>query len=98
MAAPIPPSLSQLINPQAAPARPAPKPEQGGGFATALQAQKAFFQQVTQPKITPATYTAADIARAAQAPTQSPAVAAPAPTQDTTQPYKRPGSYLNIVI
>lgn len=94
MAAPIPPSLSQLIHPQVAPARPAAQPPaQAGGFATALQAQKAFFQQVTAPqgsqKITPATYTAADIAKAAPQ-------TAPAP--DENQPYKRPGSYLNIVI
>ena len=92
MAAPIPPSLSQLINPQTVPARPAGQAPQAGGFASALSAQKAFFQQATQPKITPATYTAADIAKATQSPPSPPA------TPDMAQPYKRPGSYLNIVV
>lgn len=96
MTTPIRPSLAQMLNPQAAtPARPAAQAtQQAGGFASALEAQKAFFQQVTQPKITPATYTAADIAKA------TPQVnAAPAPTaQDGAQPLKRPGSYVNIVI
>ena len=50
MTTPITPSLSHLLNPQAAPPRPA---AQGGGFASALAAQKAFFQQVTAPKMTP---------------------------------------------
>ncbi len=92
MAAPIPPSLSQLINPQAAPVRPAAQTPQASSFANALSAQKAFFQQVTQPKVTPATYTAADIARATQTPPT------PAAAPDASQPYKRPGSYLNIVV
>ncbi len=98
MAIEIRPSLAQMLNPQAAtPARPQSAAPQDaaktGGFANALAAQRAFFQQVTEPKITPATYTAADIARAT--PTVS---AAPPASQDTTQPLKRPGSYLNIVV
>src|SRR5262245_32480229 len=99
MTTPIRPSLAQMLNPQAAQARPAAQPAaqaapQAGGFTSALQAQKAFFQQVTQPKITPATYTAADIARATPQINTAPAPAA----QDGTQPLKRPGSYVNIVI
>ncbi|ESQ92723.1 hypothetical protein ABAC460_02520 [Asticcacaulis sp. AC460] len=96
MTTPIRPSLAQMLNPQqAAPARPAAQATpQAGGFASAMQAQKAFFQQVTQPKITPATYTAADIARATPQVNTAPAPAA----QDATQPLKRPGSYVNIVI
>ncbi len=94
MADPIPSSLSQLINPQLqAQSRPAQAQPAATSFSDVMAAQKAFFQQVTQPKITPATYTAADIARAM--PTPAPA---PAPAADDTQPYKRPGSYLNIVI
>ncbi len=92
MATSIPSSLSQLINPQAAPVRPQPQAAQPNRFADAMAAQKAFFQQVTQPKITPATYTAADIAKASAKPVPV------ASTTDTTQPPKRPGSYLNIVI
>lgn len=98
MATEIRPSLAQMLNPQAAmPARPQAAATQGtppaGGFASALAAQRAFFQQVTEPKITPATYTAADIARATPAaPTAAPAAV------DPNQPLKRPGSYLNIVI
>jgi hypothetical protein len=89
MTTPITPSLSQRLNPQAAQPRPA---AQGNGFASALAAQKAFFQQVTAPKVTPATYTAADIQKAsAQAP-------APLPTTDSGQPIRRPGSFLNIVV
>lgn len=89
MTTPIRPSLAQMLNPQAV----APKPAQPeGGFASALQAQKAFFQQVTTPKITPATYTAADIARA------QPVQASAASAQDASQPLRRPGSYLNIVV
>ena len=65
-------------------------------FTSALQAQKSFFQQVASgqvasgqapaaaPKITPATFTAADIARATSA--------------DPNTPPKRPGSLLNIVV
>ena len=94
MAAPIPPSLSQLLNPQTAPARPQPQIPQSGGFATAVAAQKAFFSQVTTTKVTPPTYTAADIAKAAQ--TAQVRVQAQAP--DMNPPLKRPGSYLNIVI
>ena len=93
MPAPITPSLSQLINPQASAPQARPAQTPAASFSDALAAQRAFFQQVTQPKITPATYTAADVARASQAQTS-----APAPVQDETQPYKRPGSYLNIVI
>ena len=90
MTTPIRPSLAQMLNPQApAAAKPVPA---ATGFASALQAQKAFFQQVTAPKITPATYTAADIQKAsAQAP-------APLPTTDSGQPIRRPGSFLNIVV
>ena len=100
MTTPIRPSLAQMLNPQAhAAAKPEPQPA-AGGFASALSAQKAFFQQVTAPKITPATYTAADITRAtaspAVAPVQTP-VAQPA-SQNANQPLRRPGSYLNIVI
>jgi len=92
MAAPIPPSLSQLINPQAQSVRPAAPQTPGTGFRDAMAAQKSFFQQITTPKMTPATYTAADIAR-----TQAQAAPAPA-VHDTNQPLKRPGSFLNIVI
>lgn len=72
-------------------------------FTSALQAQKSFFQQVasgqvaagqapaTAPpkaqKITPATFTAADIARATSA-----------TSTDPNTPPKRPGSLLNIVV
>jgi hypothetical protein len=99
MTTPIRPSLAQMLNPQAA----APKPAQPeGGFASALAAQKAFFQQVTAPKITPATYTAADVAKAtASVQTNVQNSAAPAttpPTQSADQPLRRPGSYLNIVV
>jgi hypothetical protein len=81
-----------MLNPQAhATAKPAPQPAESG-FVSALQAQKAFFQQVTAPKVTPATYTAADIARANPAPVQ------PSAAQDASQPLRRPGSYLNIVV
>ncbi|HEX7800146.1 MAG TPA: hypothetical protein VF402_07335 [Asticcacaulis sp.] len=89
MTTPITPSLSHLLNPQAAPPRPA---AQGGGFASALAAQKAFFQQVTAPKMTPATYTAADIQKAAPQPS------APLPATGSDQPVRRPGSFLNIVV
>lgn len=93
MATEIRPSLAQLLNtPQAAPRPAAQAPAQQNGFTSALQAQRAFFQQVTEPKITPATYTAADIARAAP-------VSNPAPTSvDPNQPLRRPGSFLNIVV
>jgi len=95
MTTPIRPSLAQMLNPQPAAAKPAPQPA-AGGFASALQAQKAFFQQVSAPKITPATYTAADVAKAtgstAPTPAQTPA------TPDPSQPLRRPGSYLNIVV
>ena len=93
MTTPIRPSLAQMLNPQ--PTLVA-KPATEGGFVSALSAQKAFFQQVTAPKITPATYTAADIARATPAATVTPQVSASA--QDATQSLRRPGSYLNIVI
>ncbi len=93
MPAPIPPSLSQLLNPQTQPARPQPQAAQPVRFSDALTAQKAFFQQITQPKITPATYTAADIAKAsATKPAQT------VPAADDSQPLRRPGSYLNIVV
>lgn len=91
MAAPIPPSLSQLINPQTAAPRPSVQPAATGGFRDAMAAQRAFFQQVTAPKVTPASYTAAEIARAA------PVVNMP-PAADEPQPLKRPGSFLNIVV
>lgn len=105
MTTPIRPSLAQMLNPQtAAPARPAAQATpQAGGFTAAVTAQKAFFQQITQPKIAPANYTAADIAQA----TRSAQPASPAPTTtaaaaptaaDPAQALKRPGSYLNIVI
>ena len=93
MATEIRPSLAQLLNtPQSAPRPAAQTPAQQNGFASALQAQRAFFQQVTEPKITPATYTAADIARAAPAPAPTPAAV------DPNQPLRRPGSFLNIVV
>ena len=102
----IRPSLSQMLQPtQAANARPAATqaPQQtaqpAGGFASAMAAQRAFFQQVTAPKVTPATYTAADIARAtpSQASTQVNTAAAAA-SGDPNQPPRRPGSFLNIVV
>jgi len=102
MVTPIRPSLAQMLNGTAPsapkPAQPTPQAApQAGGFASALAAQKSFFQQVasgqiaagqtpaTAPKITPANFTAADIARATPAP-------------NTDAPPKRPGSYLNIVV
>lgn len=99
MATEIRPSLAQLLNTppsgprQAAPSPAAQAPANAGGFANAMAAQRAFFQQMTEPKITPATYTAADIARA----TVTSAPVAPA-SVDPTQPLKRPGSFLNIVV
>jgi len=95
MTTPIRPSLAQMLNPQAAPQAAAKPAQAAGGFAGAMAAQKAFFQSVTAPKITPATYTAADVERATATPVQA---TAPTAAQDTTQPLKRPGSYLNIVI
>jgi hypothetical protein len=93
MATEIRPSLAQLLNtPQTAPRPAAQDPAKANGFTSALAAQRAFFQQVTEPKITPATYTAADIARATP-------VSTPAPTAtDPNQPLRRPGSFLNIVV
>jgi hypothetical protein len=93
MATEIRPSLAQLLNPQQTAARPAAQaPAQQNGFTSALAAQRAFFQQVTEPKITPATYTAADIARATP-------VSNPVPASiDPNQPLRRPGSFLNIVV
>ncbi|MBP2160061.1 MULTISPECIES: hypothetical protein [Asticcacaulis] len=93
MATEIRPSLAQLLNtPQATPRPAAQAPAQQNSFTSVLQAQRAFFQQVTEPKITPATYTAADIARATP-------VSNPAPTSvDPNQPLRRPGSFLNIVV
>lgn len=94
MTTPIRPSLAQMLNPQPnAAAKPAPPPTDSG-FANALQAQKAFFQQVTAPKITPATYTAADIAKAMP----SPSAAQTPSTPEANQTQRRPGSYLNIVV
>ena len=73
---------------------------QAGSFTSALQAQKSFFQQVASgqvasgqataaaPKITPATFTAADVARGT----------AQAAAADPSAPPKRPGSFLNIVV
>ena len=102
MVTPIRPSLAQMLN-GTAPSTSAPKPAQtqattqAGGFASALAAQKSFFQQVASGQaaaapqrtqnITPATFTAADIARAT-----------PAPAVDADTPPKRPGSFLNIVV
>ncbi len=81
-------------------AKPAQQPAtQAGSFSQALAAQKTFFQQVasgqvasgqaaaTAPKITPATFTAADIARGT-----------PAPAADPSAPPRRPGSFVNIVV
>jgi len=93
MTTPIRPSLAQMLNPQAAAPKPATA-QAAGGFTNALAAQRAFFNQVTAPKVTPATYTAADIAKAAPVNTPAPQQT----TNDATQPLKRPGSYLNIVI
>ena len=95
MTTPIRPSLAQMLNPQAAPARAAPQTETGS-FVSALQAPKAFFRQVTAPKVTPATYTAADVANATNG-IPAPSAGASA-AQDANQPLRRPGSYLNIVI
>jgi cytochrome c1 len=109
MTTPIRPSLAQMLNPQgtaAAAAKPAVA-ESTSGFASALAAQKAFFQQVTTPKITPPTYTAADVANATGTMTTgtrvaearvTPQITPAATTQDVTQPLRRPGSYLNIVV
>ncbi|MBW8733697.1 MAG: hypothetical protein JF571_05210 [Asticcacaulis sp.] len=84
-----------MLNPQAAtPPRPQAAQPAQGGFASALAAQKAFFNQMTPSQVTPPTYTAADIARA----TATPQVSATAPAADASQPPKRPGSYLNIVV
>jgi len=91
----IRPSLAQMLNPQPAASKPAAQPA-ATGFASALQAQKAFFQQVTAPKITPATYTAADVAKATGIPAATPVQTLA--VQDANQPLRRPGSYLNIVI
>lgn len=95
MTTPIRPSLAQMLNPQGTTTAKPGASEQTGGFSNALAAQKAFFQQVTTPKITPATYTAADVAKATE---MQPALQTTMPAQDTTQPLRRPGSYLNIVI
>ncbi len=101
MATEIRPSLAQMLNPQAAApaAPPRPQPAQGaqGGFASALAAQKAFFNQITTPQVTPPTYTAADVARATATATPKPIAAAPAQA-DASQPLRRPGSFLNIVV
>ena len=90
MTTPIRPSLAQMLNPQPAAQKPTAQATAAtGSFSNALAAQRAFFQQAA-PKVTPATYTAADIAKAQ--PVQN---AVPA---DASQTLKRPGSYLNIVI
>ena len=100
----IRPSLAQMLNPQAAAPRPAAQPmpqaaPQAGSFAGAMAAQKAFFQQITTPKIAPANYTAADIDKAMQAPKAAPVQAqAPVAASDPNQPLRRPGSFLNIVV
>lgn len=101
MATEIRPSLAQMLNPQAAaPAAPArPQPPQGqaqGGFSSALAAQKAFFNQITTPQVTPPTYTAADVARATAAPQA--AQKTPTVQLEANQPLRRPGSFLNIVV
>lgn len=97
MATEIRPSLAQMLNPQAAtpvsPARPQAA-QAPGGFASAMAAQKAFFNQITTPQVTPPTYTAAEIARA----TAAPKPVAPAPQLDAGQAPRRPGSFLNIVV
>ncbi len=106
MTTPIRPSLAQMLNPQGVSAQPAAQPtaqqtQAAAGFNSALAAQRAFFQQITQPKIAPATYTAADIAQATSAPAavRVAPVQSVAPAQlDPSQPLKRPGSFLNIVI
>jgi hypothetical protein len=85
-----------MLNPQPTPVAKPAQQQAENSFVSALSAQKAFFQQVTAPKITPATYTAADIARATPAAIVTPQAAASA--QDAAQPLRRPGSYLNIVI
>ena len=81
---------------QAAP----PSAPQAGSFTSALAAQKSFFQQVVSgqvasgqaaasvPKITPPTFTAADVARGTSA----------AASVASDAPPKRPGSFLNIVV
>ncbi len=101
MATEIRPSLAQMLNPQAArPTVQTPPQATPGGFAGAMAAQKAFFQQITAPKVAPANYTAADIEKAMQAP-KAASVQAPvnaAATVDPTQPPRRPGSFLNIVV
>ncbi len=99
MATEIRPSLAQMLNPQAtAPARPQAAQTNAaqtqGSFTSALAAQKAFFNKMTAPQVTPPTYTAADVARA----TPTPQFSAAAPAADASQPPKRPGSYLNIVV
>lgn len=96
MTTPIRPSLAQMLNPQPTPVAKPAQQQAENSFVSALSAQKAFFQQVTAPKITPATYTAADISRATTQTTATPQVTAS--VQDDTQPLRRPGSYLNIVI
>ena len=97
MTTPIRPSLAQMLNPQPTPVAKPAQQQAENSFVSALSAQKAFFQQMTAPKITPATYTAADITRATtQTAAVTPQVTASA--QDDTQPLRRPGSYLNIVI
>lgn len=96
MTTPIRPSLAQMLNPQPTPVAKPAQQQAESSFVSALTAQKAFFQQVTSPKITPANYTAADIARAT--PTAIVTPQATASAQDAAQPLRRPGSYLNIVI
>jgi len=101
MATEIRPSLAQMLNPQATAPAATPRPQGAqaqaqGGFTGALAAQKAFFNQITTPQVTPPTYTAADVARATAAPQ---AARAQAPAQaDAGQPLRRPGSFLNIVV
>ena len=93
---------SSNSNASAAQASP-PSVPSANSFSSALQAQKSFFQQVasgqvasgqapaTAPqkaqKITPANFTAADIARATST-----------PSADPNTPPRRPGSLLNIVV
>ncbi|MGZ3304916.1 MAG: hypothetical protein ACXU8U_03560 [Asticcacaulis sp.] len=92
MVTPIRPSLAQMLQTPAATPKLAGTPQQAQGFNAALAAQKAFFQQVSgapaAQKITPPTYTAADIEKASAVPAQP----------DTDAPPKRPGSFLNIVV
>lgn len=106
MVTPIRPSLAQMLNgtSPSTPATTQSSATQAGSFASALSAQKSFFQQVASGQvasgqapavapqrpqtITPATFTAADVARGT----------ASAVASDPGTPPRRPGSFLNIVV